>query len=252
MTDIYSRKGHLAEVDTLTAFKNFQIDSSDFLDEVEGREKCPRCTRSRKFYCYTCFIPMSQLKDRIPQVTLPLKVTIVKHPLEIDGKSTAAHAALLSPDSVEVLSYPALPDTETSILVFPSPDAEDTEEFMNRMKSENTGSFPYDRVIFIDCTWNQTNKVWKDQRFSNLPKVKLSGIESLFWRYHVGNPSTHLATIEAVYYFFRIYHRVYGSQPYSGQFDNLLFFFRYMFNKIREMYGSHKLKAYTKRPYLPE
>jgi DTW domain-containing protein YfiP len=48
--------------------------------------------------------------------------------------------------------------------VFPSDDAEDAAEFMERVKSENAGVFPYERVIFIDSTWNQTYKICHDPK----------------------------------------------------------------------------------------
>lgn len=41
---------------------------------------------------------------------LPLPVDIVKHPKELDGKSTAVHAALLAPADVHIYSYPVIPD----------------------------------------------------------------------------------------------------------------------------------------------
>lgn len=41
---------------------------------------------------------------------LPLKVDIIKHPNECDGKSTSAHAAVLAPDDVRVFTYPCIPD----------------------------------------------------------------------------------------------------------------------------------------------
>ena len=41
---------------------------------------------------------------------LPISVDIVKHPKELDGKSTAVHAALLAPDNVRIYTYPVLPN----------------------------------------------------------------------------------------------------------------------------------------------
>lgn len=41
---------------------------------------------------------------------LPLKVDIIKHANEIDGKSTAVHAAILAPDDVTIYTYPCVPD----------------------------------------------------------------------------------------------------------------------------------------------
>jgi len=37
-------------------------------------------------------------------------VNIIKHPCEVDGKSTAAHAAILAPHDVTVYHFPDIPD----------------------------------------------------------------------------------------------------------------------------------------------
>lgn len=95
---------------------------------------------------------------------LPIKIDIIKHPQEIDGKSTAIHGCILAPEDVKIYTYPDLPDTSKGILVFPSSDAEDAEDFMKRTKQENGGQFPYDRIIFVDSTWNQTNKIRQDPK----------------------------------------------------------------------------------------
>ncbi|CAG7818472.1 unnamed protein product [Allacma fusca] len=234
------------------AFAGFKIDSSDFLDSIEGRTLCDKCHRSRKFFCYKCYLPMPPLEGRIPSVELPIHIDIVKHPQEIDGKSTATHGPILAPNSISMCTYPDLPDSSRSILVFPSDDAEEAEVFMERVKKENSGTFPYDRIIFVDSTWNQTYRIVHDERIADLPKIKLSGIESLFWRYQRGNPTTYLATIEAVYHVCRIYHGVFISEPYRGEYDNLLFFFYYMFHKIRKLYDPKSLRAYATRPHLRE
>jgi len=41
---------------------------------------------------------------------LPFKVDIIKHPCEVDGKSTAVHAAILAPRDVTVYQFPDIPD----------------------------------------------------------------------------------------------------------------------------------------------
>lgn len=41
---------------------------------------------------------------------LPIKVDIIKHANEVDGKSTAVHAAILAPDDVTIYTYPSVPD----------------------------------------------------------------------------------------------------------------------------------------------
>lgn len=45
-------------------------------------------------------------------VQLPLMVDIIKHPAEVDGKSTAVHARLLAPDHVTIHTYPDIPHFE--------------------------------------------------------------------------------------------------------------------------------------------
>lgn len=127
------------------------------------RQPCPRCNRSRKFFCYTCLLPLPGLQSALPRswshsstdpheisllyivvcrVSLPVKVEIVKHPGEVDGKSTAVHAAILAPDWVSLHTHPVLhtstvwcgtlrtlqeiPDyrqeSGTTALVFPGPN----------------------------------------------------------------------------------------------------------------------------------
>lgn len=41
---------------------------------------------------------------------LPIKIDIIKHAREIDGKSTAIHAAILAPEDVQIYTYPDFPE----------------------------------------------------------------------------------------------------------------------------------------------
>lgn len=41
---------------------------------------------------------------------LPVKIDIIKHPREIEGKSTAVHAAVLAPEDVKIYIYPDFPE----------------------------------------------------------------------------------------------------------------------------------------------
>lgn len=49
-------------------FRDLNIASSDFLNSIQGRSECPKCKRSRKYYCYTCYIPVDQLEGNFPIV----------------------------------------------------------------------------------------------------------------------------------------------------------------------------------------
>ena len=88
----------------------FRIASTDSLDEMKGRSLCDRCHRSQKYYCYTCVVPLPELRDRLPVVSLPVKVDIIKHRAEVDGKSTATHAAIIAPNQCSIHTFPDILD----------------------------------------------------------------------------------------------------------------------------------------------
>lgn len=58
----------------------------------------------------------------IPCLRFPMHVLSIKHPNEVDGKSTAVHAKILAPEDVELHTFPDFPeyDSESTVLVFPS------------------------------------------------------------------------------------------------------------------------------------
>ncbi|KAK3597273.1 hypothetical protein CHS0354_005033 [Potamilus streckersoni] len=118
-------------------FKDLKIAGADFLDSLSGRSLCPKCQKSRKYYCYTCYVPVQGIEDRVPKVKLPLQVDIIKHPSECDGKSTAAHAGVISPDYVTIYTYPCIPDYEDRnrvLLVFPGPESTTLKDLAKEMK----------------------------------------------------------------------------------------------------------------------
>lgn len=58
-------------------FSGFNIDNNSILDELEGRHPCPQCGKSRKFYCYSCYIPIAELKGKLPVVKVHDKLEII-------------------------------------------------------------------------------------------------------------------------------------------------------------------------------
>ena len=58
-------------------FPNLAIASSEFMNEKEERENCPKCGKSRRYYCYNCFVPMKGIEKDIPQVQ------VKKHVLQL-------------------------------------------------------------------------------------------------------------------------------------------------------------------------
>jgi hypothetical protein len=55
---------------SFNAFEGKVVASNDFLDQVEGRTRCPNCMKSRKFFCYTCYIPMPSIESRLPKINV--------------------------------------------------------------------------------------------------------------------------------------------------------------------------------------
>ncbi|XP_074863334.1 tRNA-uridine aminocarboxypropyltransferase 1 isoform X1 [Carettochelys insculpta] len=94
------------------------------------------------------------------------------------------------------------------------------------------------KVIFIDSTWNQTNKIITDERLQGLLQIELKTRKTCFWRRQKGKPDTYLATIEAIYYFLVEYHQEVLKESYKGQYDNLLFFFSFMYTLIKNAKNS--------------
>lgn len=81
--------------------------------------------------------------------------------------------------------------------------------------------------------------------FAALPCVVLRTRKSLFWRYQLGKPDSYLATIEAIYdAVVNLEEQRSGGDGsnYDGRYDDLLFFFRYFYDKMNELYF-HKKSA---------
>uniref|UniRef100_A0A8C2YSU9 tRNA-uridine aminocarboxypropyltransferase 1 n=1 Tax=Chinchilla lanigera TaxID=34839 RepID=A0A8C2YSU9_CHILA len=219
--------------------QNLCLASQEILRKAQqsGRSKCLKCGGSRMFYCYTCYVPVENVPiEQIPVVKLPLKIDIIKHPNETDGKSTAIHAKLLAPEFVNIYTYPCIPEYEEKdhevALIFPGPQSISIKDIslhlqkrtqnkgktddlerpsIKRKKTEEQESCDFSdgkckgttlkRVIFIDSTWNQTNKIVTDERLQGLLQVELKTRKTCFWRHQKGKPDTFLSTIEAIYYF---------------------------------------------------
>ncbi|KNC25258.1 hypothetical protein FF38_09618 [Lucilia cuprina] len=175
-------------------FKNMHLADHTVLDTIEGRSDCTKCNRSRKFFCYSCYLPVGNLSDFIPQVTIPLKIDIIKHKKEIDGKSTAIHAAVLAPGQVNIYTYPDIPDytkEDDVVLIFPSVESVTVAELFERnvkLCKENNFGFPkghnvgtllkrrVEEVVGEELT--QQTEHLKHYTYDNLPIKKAVFIDS--------------------------------------------------------------------------
>jgi hypothetical protein len=70
--------------------------------------------------------------------------------------------------------------------------------------------------------------------------VKIQTEKTVFWRYQTGQQDTSLATIEALYFFFRDYevnlHCGKLYEHYNHKWDNLLWFYAWNYNLIQRVY----------------
>uniref|UniRef100_A0A8C6T0X3 tRNA-uridine aminocarboxypropyltransferase 1 n=1 Tax=Neogobius melanostomus TaxID=47308 RepID=A0A8C6T0X3_9GOBI len=248
--------------------------------QERGRLKCAKCGGSRMFFCYTCCSLVGVSPEEVPLVKLPLKIDIIKHPNESDGKSTAIHAKILAPDNVNIYTYPCIPeyDRDSVVLVFPGPRAVTVQNMIQSLterlqdpsaeprkkrfkgsdsadcpthgggqkgvpraadcsdegKGAESKALPLKKVVFIDSTWNQTNKISTDERLQDLLQVELKTRKTCFWRHQKGKPDTYLATIEAIYYFLKDFHELCLDQVYTGEYDNVLFFYSFLHSVVNK------------------
>lgn len=43
---------------------------------VKGRTPCPKCQKSRKYFCYSCYVPVKEITDIIPKVKVGVEVYV--------------------------------------------------------------------------------------------------------------------------------------------------------------------------------
>uniref|UniRef100_A0A183BID0 tRNA-uridine aminocarboxypropyltransferase n=1 Tax=Globodera pallida TaxID=36090 RepID=A0A183BID0_GLOPA len=168
---------------------------------ITERQNCSECGRKRMYFCYDCKIYVGSVESMAPRVELPLRVDIVKHRHELNSKSTAIHALLISPtqtrmfDKFEEVPNYALeaPNSENVAVLFPSKNSLSIEQFVR----ENG---PIRRIVVLDSTWNTVGQLKNIPNLAKLPWVHLRRHTTDYWRPQNGLSPDHLATIEAIYY----------------------------------------------------
>lgn len=203
---------------------SLKISSHDPLDKLTTRQHCPKCNASRKYFCYDCFLPLGDVP--VPKLELPIICDILYYAGELKSKSTAVHAKILAPDHVNFIEYPEnLPDwnPEETVLLYPSPDAVSAKDLdFSKIK----------RVVFVDSQWHATHRILRDERVQELKHVKIMNYKTFFWRWqHEGEDC--LATIEAIYYFYKEYQEGL-KKKYDGEYDDLLYYFAFFHKMIQD------------------
>lgn len=134
-------------------------------------------------------------------------------------------------------------------------------------------NLPFKRAVFIDSTWKQCRGIYKDPRLNSLKSCIIQNRITKFWRKQKGSPKWYLATIEAIHQFLMEVHiSAFGvsssyyenctndfqldktfvhkskiisdeevtqddkrCKPYDGQYDNMLFFFSFLYSLINSL-----------------
>ncbi|XP_068179633.1 tRNA-uridine aminocarboxypropyltransferase 1 isoform X2 [Antennarius striatus] len=162
-----------------------KLRSQEVLEKAQrkGRLKCSKCGGSRMFFCYTCCTLVGVTPEEIPSVKLPLKVDIIKHPNETDGKSTAIHAKILAPSDVTIYTYPCIPDFEKDkvVLVFPGPGAVSVHDMLQCLHDQNErksrSSFDEPRIKRLK-TEDDHNATQTADRLESQNPEETNGLES--------------------------------------------------------------------------
>lgn len=54
-------------------FSNLKLsDDWNRLSSLDERSECPKCKKSRKYFCYTCFLPVPELVPYVPKLEVSL------------------------------------------------------------------------------------------------------------------------------------------------------------------------------------
>jgi hypothetical protein len=136
-------------------------------------------------------------------------------------------------------------------------------------KEYTLDNLPFKRAVFIDSTWKQCRGIYKDPRINSLKSCIIQNRITKFWRTQKGAPNWYLSTIEAIHQFLLEVHiNAWGisqkyydeclddlqldksfippekiiedpgdslEKPYSGQYDNILFFFSFLYSLIHSL-----------------
>ncbi|KAI8086199.1 DTW domain-containing protein [Halteromyces radiatus] len=218
-----------------------EISDDTVLRNANARFKCPDCDKPVKYFCYRCYNVVGMDRSEVPLVKLPVHLDVIKHEKELDGKSTAVHARVLAPESVSLYGYNDIPTyehPERTLLLFPGPNAKTLQEIPRDS---------FDRIVVLDGTWRQATKMARETpQLDGLQQITIAPRKTQFWRFQQMSDH-HLATIEAIYYTYREYAEAYEEGPYHGQYDNLMFYYRFFYNLIQDQYKQNKARTFSHR-----
>jgi hypothetical protein len=91
------------------------------------------------------------------------------------------------------------------------------------------------RVIVLDCQWHVVKRLERHENLAGLRRVKIRNYSTTFWRFQSVGPEC-LATIEAIYYFYREHGTRALNGQYDGRYDNLLYYYKFFYDLIQHKY----------------
>lgn len=221
-------------------FAKLKLASHAPLQEMEKRQACPTCSKSRKYFCYDCLLPFCV----VPIVeNLPITFHVVRHYMEHKSKSSALPLKMLAPDYIVNHTYPQDSydfDPENTIFLYPGEGALPVKEVDWQQ---------YTNVVVADCTWMQSQPMTRHKSLASLPCVKLSGRKTAFWR-HQQIGEQYLSSVEAMYFLLlERFECVEGQQQeYDGRYDNLLWLFSFLHKTITQAYHEQG-KAFPRKEH---
>jgi hypothetical protein len=101
------------------------------------------------------------------------------------------------------------------------------------------------RVIVIDSQWQRLSHIFRAMpRLQRLPRMRLRTYHTAFWRFQPDHmDDTFLATIEAIYAFYREYvGRLADDGKYDGSMDNLLAVYAWQRERILDAFVANPPK----------
>ena len=93
------------------------------------------------------------------------------------------------------------------------------------------------KVVVIDSQWHKVHAILSHPNLNGMKCVKITEQKTTFWRYQK-NGDAYLATIEAIYYFYREFFSALNgpSVQYQGEYDNLLYLYVFLYDIIQKYY----------------
>uniref|UniRef100_A0AC35TV91 tRNA-uridine aminocarboxypropyltransferase n=1 Tax=Rhabditophanes sp. KR3021 TaxID=114890 RepID=A0AC35TV91_9BILA len=227
----------------------FKLSNYDCLQHLKDKIVCSGCNKKRLYFCYDCHGYVGDVERMVPKVQLPVKVDIIKHPRERNGKSTAIHCKLLAGGDTRIFEPLHCPDYNEElknggniVIVFPSKRAIPINEYV-----EKHGKI--DKLVFLDSTWLQVGSLRNIKQLNKVPHVSMKQYKTDYWRSQHNYSDEFLATIEAIYYANKeVWQAQHIDQTYEGHLDDLLFWFYYFRSMVDDsFYPENRKKPNDKK-----